>query len=87
MIYLNKVFEMKKIIYDFDGTLTPFSIPRFSILEKCGYEDGALNPKFLNEVKAIKLPFVYDAKYTFESNIGGLKNTIENEIIKLFERK
>lgn len=51
MIYLNKVFEMKKIIYDFDGTLTPFSIPRFSILEKCGYEDGALNPKFLNEVK------------------------------------
>ena len=43
--------------------------------------------KFLNEVKAIKLPFVYDAKYTFESNICGLKNTIENEIIKLFERK
>lgn len=43
--------------------------------------------KFLNEVKPIKLPFVYDAKYTFESNIGGLKNTIENEIIKLFERK
>lgn len=43
--------------------------------------------KFLNEVKAIKLPFVYYAKYTFESNIGGLKNTIENEIIKLFERK
>ena len=40
MIYLNKVFEMKKIIYDFDGTLTPFSIPRFSILEKCGYEDA-----------------------------------------------
>ena len=53
MIYLNKVFEMKKIIYDFDGTLTPFSIPRFSILEKCGYEDGALNPKFLNEVKTM----------------------------------
>ena len=44
---------MKKIIYDFDGTLTPFSIPRFSILEKCGYEDGALNPKFLNEVKTM----------------------------------
>lgn len=43
--------------------------------------------KFLNEVKAIKLPFVYDAKYTFESNICGLKNIIENEIIKLFERK
>lgn len=43
--------------------------------------------KFLNEVKAIKLPFVYDAKYTFESIMGGLKNTIENEIIKLFERK
>lgn len=43
--------------------------------------------KFLNEVKAIKLPFVYDAKYTFESNMAVLRNTIENEILNLFERK
>lgn len=39
---------MKKIIvYDFDGTLTPFSLPKFEILEKCGMKDGAYNPLFL----------------------------------------
>ena len=39
---------MKKIIvYDFDGTLTPYSLPKFEILEKCGMKDGALNPRFL----------------------------------------
>lgn len=39
---------MKKIIiYDFDGTLTPYSLPKFDILEKCGIIDGARNPKFL----------------------------------------
>ncbi len=39
------------IIYDFDGTLTPFAIPKFEILEKCGLENGALNPAFLETVK------------------------------------
>ncbi len=42
---------MKKIVYDFDGTLTPFPIPRLSILEKCGYEDGAMTPRFVSEVR------------------------------------
>ncbi len=28
-----------KIIYDFDGTLTPRPIPKFKILEKCGIND------------------------------------------------
>ena len=37
----------KIIIYDFDGTLTPFSLPKFEILEKCGMKDGAHNPRFL----------------------------------------
>lgn len=33
---------MKKIIiYDFDGTLTPYSLPKFEILEKSGMKDGA----------------------------------------------
>lgn len=35
------------IIYDFDGTLTPHSLPKFEILEKCELQNGALNPKFL----------------------------------------
>lgn len=39
---------MKKIIiYDFDGTLTPYSLPKFEILEKSGMIDGAYNPRFL----------------------------------------
>lgn len=39
---------MKKIIiYDFDGTLTPYSLPKFEILEKSGMKDGAYNPLFL----------------------------------------
>lgn len=38
-------------IYDFDGTLTPFAIPKFEILEKCGMVDGAHNPKFMELVK------------------------------------
>ena len=42
---------MKKIIYDFDGTLTPYPIPKFPILKKCGYENGALTEEFIKEVK------------------------------------
>lgn len=42
---------MKKIVYDFDGTLTPLPIPRLSILEMCGYEDGAMTPRFVSEVR------------------------------------
>lgn len=39
---------MKKIIiYDFDGTLTPYSLPKFEILEKSGMKDGMDNPRFL----------------------------------------
>ena len=41
----------KTIIYDFDGTLTPFSLPKFDILEKCGIKDGAHNPEFLELAK------------------------------------
>ena len=39
------------IIYDFDGTLTPYSLPKFEILEKCGLQQGALNPNFLEMSK------------------------------------
>ena len=38
---------MKIIIYDFDGTLTPYAMPKFEILEKSGLNDGAYNPQFL----------------------------------------
>ncbi len=39
------------IIYDFDGTLTPYAMPKFEILEKCGMPNGAMNPKFMEMVK------------------------------------
>lgn len=39
------------IIYDFDGTLTPYKLTKFQILEKCGLKDGAFNPKFLEIVE------------------------------------
>ena len=43
---------MKKvnIVYDFDGTLTQVSLPRYLILEKCNYEMGTSNEKFFQEV-------------------------------------
>ena len=47
---------MKKvnIVYDFDGTLTQAPLPRYLILEKCNYEMGTSNEKFLNELNSIK---------------------------------
>lgn len=42
------------IVYDFDGTLTQVALPRYLILEKCNYENGTSNEKFLNEVNRIK---------------------------------
>ena len=35
-----------KVIYDFDGTLTPYSMPKFKIIEESGMENGLMNPKF-----------------------------------------
>lgn len=38
---------MKKIIiYDFDGTLTPYTLPKYEILEKSGFEGGTYNLRF-----------------------------------------
>ena len=41
---------MKAIVFDFDGTLTPYPVPRFEILEKCGIE-GENVDKFFIQVK------------------------------------
>ena len=35
------------VIYDFDGTLTPYPMPKLEILEKNGMKDGSYNPLFL----------------------------------------
>lgn len=48
-------------IYDFDGTLTPYSLPQYPILKKCGYNDFTL----MNRVKSIMESGVgfYEAYY------------------------
>ena len=41
---------MKIIIYDFDGTLTPYPITNLGILEKCGFIGGGNNLYFIKLV-------------------------------------
>lgn len=43
--------EKKIIIYDFDGTLTPYPMPKFEILKKCGIENYATNSMLKSAVK------------------------------------
>lgn len=38
------------IFYDFDGTLTPHSMPQYPILHSCGYTDDVLNPRVKSEI-------------------------------------
>ena len=49
---------MKKmvIIYDFDGTLTPNSLPQYEILKKCGYDDKRLMERMylLHQIKYVQ---------------------------------
>ncbi len=72
------------IIYDFDGTLTPYSLPKFEILEKSGMKDGAHNPQFLElSQKRSKLENIdlyramYDTYFEIIKN-AGFKLTNEN---------
>ena len=72
------------IIYDFDGTLTPYSLPKFEILEKSGMKDGAHNPQFLElSQKRPKLENIdlyramYDTYFEIIKN-AGFKLTNEN---------
>lgn len=39
------------IIYDFDGTLTPYSLPQYAILKYCGYSDEKLLARVHNEMQ------------------------------------
>ena len=41
----------KIILYDFDGTLTPYAWTKFGVLEECGLEGGAYNPDFIRMVR------------------------------------
>lgn len=41
---------LKAVVYDFDGTLTPETVPEFKILEESGLPSGAKNPLFFAKV-------------------------------------
>lgn len=75
---------MKKIIiYDFDGTLTPYSLPKFEILEKSGIKNGVHNPIFLelSREKAVdKNVDLYTAMYDVYFEI------IKNAGLKLIDK-
>ncbi len=43
----------KIIIYDFDGTLTPYALPKFEILKRCGFANGSYDSNFLNKVSEL----------------------------------
>ena len=72
------------IIYDFDGTLTPYALPKFEILEKSGIKDGATNPEFMQMVirkSRSKNIDLYDALYETYFEIiknAGFKLTDDN---------
>lgn len=50
------------IIYDFDGTLTPYSLPQYPILKQCGYTDETLMKRIEHEMLENTIGF-YDAYY------------------------
>lgn len=64
------------IIYDFDGTLTPYSLPQYDILKKCGYDDETLMKRIEKEINNKNAEGLYDAYYKCYRDILS-----ENEIV------
>ena len=51
------------IIYDFDGTLTPYSLPQYEILKKCGYDNERLMERIKKEIENKNATGLYEAYY------------------------
>lgn len=51
------------IIYDFDGTLTPYSLPQYEILIQNGYTDEILMKRINSEIENGRAENIYDAYY------------------------
>ena len=72
------------IIYDFDGTLTPYSMPKYEIIKKCGYDDNKLK-KRISEVIKTKSIGLYEAYYTCYKDIlkeNNIEMAINNICLK-----
>lgn len=69
------------VIYDFDGTLTPYSMPQYQVLKDCGYDDQKLFSRIENMIKCRKIG-LYEAyveavfQILSESNIEKSMNSI-----------
>lgn len=63
------------IIYDFDGTLTPYSLPQYEIIKKCGYDDETLMKRIKKELDNKNVTGLYDGYYKCYRDI-----LIENKI-------
>lgn len=50
-------------IYDFDGTLTPYSLPQYQILKQCGYTDKKLMKRVEELMIKRRGMSLYDAYY------------------------
>lgn len=74
--------KQKIIIYDFDGTLTPYTMPKFEIIEKCGIENYFHNPIFLNTVKNKIKEKNID---TYTANYEAYLETISKNNLKLID--
>lgn len=44
-------------IYDFDGTLTPFSLPQYQVIKQLGYDDDSLMARIKREEENSELDF------------------------------
>ncbi len=70
------------LIYDFDGTLTPYSLPQYPILKQCGYTDKTLMSRVEYEILKGHAPEFYSAYYkTYmdilaENNIAMSRNNV-----------
>lgn len=69
------------VIYDFDGTLTPHSLPQYTILKQCGYTDKKLMSRIAKEIAMGKVTDFYRAYYKCYMDIlaeNGIKMSREN---------
>ena len=62
------------VIYDFDGTLTPYSLPQYEIIKKCGYNEEKLINRVAEELTNSK--GLYEAYYKCYTEI-----LLENNIL------
>ena len=82
--------KKKIIIYDFDGTLTPYPITKFEILDKCGLVGGTSSPVLLEAINK-KLAEGYEHYYAiyncFLDVVRRSEYTLNDENISLGAEK